>query len=331
MADGDMDGLFPVVIGLTGTMQKAQPVVATVDADVFTTTITAALYRGAVGTCVLDITISGTGVIAAIAFGSLSDIQLTLSGSGRSGQATGQGTLPLEFLLLGSARASAVTSPSNILYIGITLSGQGRGGIRGEGSLVFDDFDIDPGTGHLTPIGTGSLVLDLDISALASLYAFDTDEGVFSAAFKCLTLNTKNFALTEYDFTFNSLISFNGHNLGAAGTALYELTGDSDDGANIPWKFKTGKIDMEKNNVNRLRYVWLSYRPSGDLILIVDDGFAEYEYPVISYDTDDNTVKVKIGKGIKEKYVQFELKNIDRQSIFLDRFRIFTEPARKMR
>lgn len=349
MADGDINALFPISVGFSGTLSNVyanalfpisvgfsgtvsttQPVVATLAADIFTAPITTELYRGAVGACSLDISISGTGRGALIAHGNLSDIELAISGSGRSGQASGRGNLSVQIILAGQARTSFVTIPTKVLAIDISLSGRGHGRVRGTGSLAFDDFTIE-GTGYLVPHGSGSLALGISLDASAHIYIFDTDSGTFVEAFRCLVLNVKNFALTEYDFTFNSLVSFNGVNLGAHGTALYELTGDSDAGANIPWYFQTGKIDTEKSNVNRLRYVWLSYRPSGDLTLIVNDGLNEYEYPVIAYDADDNTVKVKIGKGIKEKYVQLKLKNIDRQSIFLDRMRLFTESVAKRR
>jgi hypothetical protein len=148
-----------------------------------------------------------------------------------------------------------------------------------------------------------------------------------------LVLNTKNFALTEYDnsYDYNSLFNFNGKLLGAKRDGIYELTGDSDNGTSIGWYFKTGKIDLEEGQLKKARYIWLSYKPSGDLVLTVDDGENEYEYDVESYKQIDNAVRIKLGKGIRNRYIQLELRNVSNEKIFLDRMRLFTEPIAKKR
>jgi len=148
-----------------------------------------------------------------------------------------------------------------------------------------------------------------------------------------LTFNTKNFAQTEYDntYSYNSLMNFNGKLVGLKREGVYELNGDTDNGTSIDWYFKTGKIDLEEGQLKKARYVWLSYRPSGDLTLTVDDGENEYEYAVESYKQIDNAVRIKLGKGIRNRYLQLELKNVSGEKIFLDRMRLFTEPIAKKR
>lgn len=147
-----------------------------------------------------------------------------------------------------------------------------------------------------------------------------------------ILMNMKNFALTEYtNYNYNSIGFFNGKMVGVKADGVYELTGDTDDGSNIEWSFKTGKLDIDDGVVKKTRYVWLSYKPSGDLQLIVDDGEHEYEYDVESYKQIDNGVRVKLGKGIRNRYLQFELKNIANEKITLDRMRIFLEPTGKNR
>lgn len=148
-----------------------------------------------------------------------------------------------------------------------------------------------------------------------------------------LVLNTKNFALTEYDntYNYNSLFNFNGKLVGLKRDGVYELNGDTDDGESIDWYFKTGKFDLEEGQLKKARYIWLSYRPSGDLVLTVDDGENEYEYSVESYKQVDNSVRIKLGKGIRNRYIQLELRNVSNEKIFLDRMRLFTEPIAKKR
>ena len=154
-----------------------------------------------------------------------------------------------------------------------------------------------------------------------------------SSAFITLVLNTKNFALTEYDnsYNYNSLCSFNGKMVGGKRDGIYELSGETDNGTSIEWNFKTGKIDLEDGMVKKARHVWLSYKPSGDLILTVDDGDNEYEYDVESAQQIDNAVRIKLGKGIRNRYIQLALRNVSNEKITLDRIRLFADPIARKR
>ncbi|MCE5212523.1 MAG: hypothetical protein LLG40_13350 [Deltaproteobacteria bacterium] len=146
-----------------------------------------------------------------------------------------------------------------------------------------------------------------------------------------ICFNTKNSAITEYDhYDYNSLFTTpDGKTYGAKSDGIYLLSGDTDNGTSIPWRIKTGKFDLEDSFLKKARYVWLSYRPSGDLVLIVDDGSKEYEYPVESFQQIDNAVRVKIGKGIRNRYIQLELKNTSDEKMFLDHIRLFAEPIKE--
>jgi hypothetical protein len=124
---------------------------------------------------------------------------------------------------------------------------------------------------------------------------------------------------------------FNGKPVGAKADGIYELAGDTDNGENISWAFKTGKLDIDDKLAKKVRYAWLSYRPSGDLTLIVDDGENEYEYDVESYKDIDTGVRVKLGKGIRNKYLQLELQNKANETIFLDKLRLFAESTGRKR
>ena len=291
-----------------------------VQADIPSPAIVSELRTGARGNLSLDTPVSGTGRVAHLASGAIG-LDFTLKGSGTGKYVAGNGELPLDFSLTGIARSSSVSNEQTApLVLDPKIKGSAVGGVRAAGTLSLNDLSITDGSAYLGVQATGSMTLD-----------FEIDGVIYSETFECVVLNTKNFALTEYDFELNSLVYFKGLYLGASKTQLFELTGGTDDGDIIDWHFKTGKIDLEKSNVNRLRHVWLSYKPSGDLMLVVDDGLSEYEYDVTSYGIDDGTVRVKIGKGIKSKYVQLKLQNTSIESVVLDRMRLFTEPVVKRR
>ena len=308
-----------IPFGASSTVNySATWITATIDTDIVSSSITATLYQGAIGVLPIELTLSGAGKVAATAVISLL-IDFSIAGTAQSGYSTGGGTLALQIGIEGAAKATYVARKS-VLDLELTLQGKARVGVLAAGALSLTNFKIDAGAAYLVPYATGDLTLDLAILG-----------GAFFDEYACLVLNTKNFALTEYDLALKSVVCFNGKYLGASATKLYELIGDNDDNSPIDWHFETGKIDLAKENVNRLRHVWLSYRPSGDLILVVKEENSEYEYPVTAYDITDDSVRVKIGKGIKSKYVRLQLKNSGYERVFIDRLKLFVEPAAKKR
>jgi hypothetical protein len=137
-----------------------------------------------------------------------------------------------------------------------------------------------------------------------------------------LSLNTKNFGLTKYtNYDYNSLCMFGGKLIGAKRTGIYELEGVDDDGTAIPWKLRTGKIDLK---TAKLRHIWLSGIVSGDIKLIVETADGErYEYDAEPVSETEDEIRVKIGKGLSSRYVIIELQNESDQTITLDKMQIY--------
>lgn len=339
-ADGDIYAGFPVTVGFTATAETFQVQAAfgaidvnlaatgisadtytsvAVDAELPDLIIVTALNRGAYGNLDLGkLNLFGVATIGRAASGEL-ELELDLSGTASAGYVTGSEGVPLELdlALAGIGTVSAVGK--GVLALNIKLVGRGASGALGTGSIDFSDLAIEA-TSYQGASGTGSLPINLMLSGIALIDSYE-----------CLVMNTKNFALTEFDFELNGLVCFNGIYFGASPTSLFELTGDDDDDEIIEWHFKTGKLNLEKDFIERLRHVWLSYKPDGDTILTVDDGTNEYEYMVYANDIINSTVRVKTGKGIRAKYADFKLRNVSGESIFLDRMRLFTEKVRKKR
>lgn len=143
-----------------------------------------------------------------------------------------------------------------------------------------------------------------------------------AATIVALCLNTKNFGLTKYtNYAYNSLCVFNGNLVGAKRTGIYELTGTNDDGTDIPWKIRTGKLDM---GTSAMRFIWLSGTVSGDIKLIVEtsDG-TQYEYDAEPVSENEDEIRVKVGKGLRPKYATIELQNEADQTITLDKMQVY--------
>ena len=169
-------------------------------------------------------------------------------------------------------------------------------------------------------------------SASLSIPAITLYAHAQSAIWEMISVNTKNNGLTNYsNYEYNSLCVMNDQVFGAKSDGIYLLEGDDDDGEDISWSLKTGKIDVENELSQRVRHIWFSRRSSGDLLLIVNDGENEYEYPVTAYSETDDAVRVKLGKGIKSKYIQLELKNIGNEALRLDSFKVFADRTPRKR
>lgn len=185
-------------------------------------------------------------------------------------------------------------------------------------SLPFMRFTA---TGHVSSEGT--IAIDIPLLQLLSFYE-DQD------SFLSMVMNVQNKALTLFtNYKFNSMCYFNGKNFGAKATAIYELTGDTDDGTLIEWNFRTGYLDLEQKVKKKLKQAWFSYKSNGDLIVtVVQPDGQEYEYDLESYEVTEDGVRVKFGKGIRSKYVALDVKNSDQGgTIVLDVLRLHLDKA----
>lgn len=164
-------------------------------------------------------------------------------------------------------------------------------------------------------IGTGEISLPL-LTLLG--------ESLPTTAYLSMVMNLKNRALTLYDnYDFNSMCRFKGKHFGATKTEIFDLdTGTNDDGTLIDWNFETALVDTWKSD-KKLRQAWLSYKSSGDIVVVVKTAAGEeYEYPVTGIDETETGIRVKFGKGITDKYLSLNFKNVDGSSIELDNLQL---------
>jgi hypothetical protein len=172
-------------------------------------------------------------------------------------------------------------------------------------------------------------------SIISSLPSIGSDLVSESGLYETVVVNMSNKAMSKFiNYNFNSLMEFNGEYLGIGRDGIYSLTGADDVGTDIQIDVKTAMIDLESETpyrtdmLQRMRHAWLGYKSNGDLAItvITDDG-VEYEYTVDNITTNYGGRKVKFGKGLKDRYIQLELKNVGSATIQLDELRLFTEPV----
>ena len=123
-------------------------------------------------------------------------------------------------------------------------------------------------------------------------------------------LNTETEAISTYtNYKFNSISG----NLAANETGIYELTGSTDVGASIPASFLTGLMDFGSSIHKQVPIAYLGLSSNGTIVFkTITDSYGvrkERWYKLITQRTATDTARVKLGKGVKSKYWQFEIIN----------------------
>ena len=139
---------------------------------------------------------------------------------------------------------------------------------------------------------------------------------------KVLVLNTVNTALSEYtNMPFAGAFRLGSKLYVCSSDGLYELSSNTDDGNNIEASASLPLIDIFSERVKRIAHVYLTLRGEGGKIIIND----KYTYRFSGASRLDER-RVKIGKGIKDRFIKITLANergsvfaVDTMTIFADR------------
>lgn len=125
--------------------------------------------------------------------------------------------------------------------------------------------------------------------------------------FTVWNINAINGAVTQYDnYVFNSFARFGQMYLGADSEGLYELNGCNDEGSAIIARIKSGLAQLTESRFTMIRDAYIGMRGDGTFVLRIATGEGDvYDY---TFDTESmKTVRVPLGKGMRTRYVSFEL------------------------
>jgi hypothetical protein len=124
---------------------------------------------------------------------------------------------------------------------------------------------------------------------------------------------------TYSNFPFNSLAEFNGQYYAAAEDGVYRLfSSDTDQGQPIQATIRTLLFDFIKTNLKAFQTAYLGWTSSGDLYLKLRTTDQTGTLTETIYKVESNASRVKIGKGLRSRYWQFELVNIDGADFDID-------------
>ena len=225
----------------------------------------------------------------------------------------------------------------------LVATGTGLSGVLGSGIFILPQFELSAvsgpsGSGLFTlpqfvllhiPPGHGEGLLTLPIPLL-----FGSGSGIsVSKIYKGIVMNLANQAISTYsNYPFNSLAKFNGRYLAAGEDGIYELGGDSDSGAQILSKIKTGPMDFGEKFIKYLRNAWLTYRSDGHLELVIyvdedEDNPVSRSTEIASDEIREE--RIKIPRGLKGRYYTIELKNVSGSDFNIDSLSLLVESIRR--
>jgi len=152
-----------------------------------------------------------------------------------------------------------------------------------------------------------------------------------------LAVNTEGMmpASVYTNYEFNGLAFGNGIMLGGNDEGLFLLEGDTDDGDEFVPYIQTLKIDFGTSRQKRVRAAYVGYTGDGRVILKVRTGtrgkLVEDWYEATledAYESADG-VMVDVGHGLKSRYWQFTLAQIDGTEFEVDQLELYPVALRR--
>lgn len=122
-------------------------------------------------------------------------------------------------------------------------------------------------------------------------------------------MNAETKAFCQYDgYAFRSFFTHEGKHFGVTETGIYELRGDTDDGAEINAFVMTGKDDFGSSALKGVQFVYVGAEAADGLqITAITDG-AQHSYDIPPALTLESKRAI-LGRGLKSRYWQFVLRN----------------------
>jgi len=180
-------------------------------------------------------------------------------------------------------------------------------------------------TAELLAADSVELTANLFVELLdtADIYSLFKTNGDLAQAW---VMNTEaGMPISEYDnYMFTSMTTFKGQSFGTTDSGVYELEGDTDVGNPITAQVESMMLDFGTSRMKRIRTAYMGYTSSNELVLkvmSVDDGeLFEHWYKAspVGSNTAPRTGMVEVGQGLRSRYWQFELTNVDGGDFELD-------------
>ena len=161
--------------------------------------------------------------------------------------------------------------------------------------------------------------LDVQLPMLR-LYAVASDSA--PASHESYAINLTTGAVTRYtDYPFDNVLRLGGRFFGVKADGVFELAGDTDDGAPIHAAVKTFCTDFGSANLKKIPWVYLVGRLDDSLSVTVEPaGGTPYSYPTVgAYAGARLTHRAKVGGGMRGTRYSISIENPGGSDFELDR------------
>lgn len=127
-----------------------------------------------------------------------------------------------------------------------------------------------------------------------------------------IEVNLKNRAASQSTLAFNSMCRFGDVYLGADSSGLHLLRDYNDNNTDIAALIKTGKFDLGTERKKSIRYFYFGIETDGQLTLtLYNDGVEVADYVIPYPGAGRQTVKVKVARGLRARFWEFKIENVD--------------------
>lgn len=152
-------------------------------------------------------------------------------------------------------------------------------------------------------------VLKAATGKVVGTYLLDATEELFT-----WVINQETGAPSRYEnFNFNAYAKLGENYLAATADGIYLLDGDDDDGTAIDAIATVGRTDFDTPEMKRVTAAYLGLNSSGQahLTLRTDQGLSSGPYKLRQLPSASTTERAKFKRGIKSRYWEFDIQNVD--------------------
>lgn len=276
--------------------------------------------------------LSATGLAGAVGTGDAQLPAFTLDAAAYQ-DATADGDLTLLPFTLVATANGAVVADASITLPAFTLEAAALTGTVASADLQLPLYTLDAG-GYYSAIGTADITLPAFVIAGANGQEGASGTSVpDTVVHTTVVVNTRLKGVTLYDgLEANSFAHFAGVTLAATANGIVALTGDTDRGEPIAAHMLAGTSTLGSEQFKQVMSAYVGYRAGGPLELtLITDEHHEYVYRLEPRQAaeDIHASRVKFGHGVKGRYWQWKLANVDGADFQLDTLRLMVQPLKR--
>jgi hypothetical protein len=222
--------------------------------------------------------------------------------------------MALPVLHLAATATTGAAVGVNLALPRLALAAEGFTGTVGEVTIALPALELDAG-------GYGEHVAEVELTLPLLIMQATATSGGAGPALPAITMHTETLALAQYDnFPFNSFARFGSMYLAASDQGLFMLGGDVDNGALIKAAARVGITDFGTSFLKRVDRSYVGYRTNGDLVVRVytDEVDARDYLLQATGRLGLHGNHFRIGKGLRARFWQFEVTNVNGADFTLD-------------